>query len=92
MFDDSAEAVTIAFASLPGVGKLAAEHFALRAFDEPDAFPASDPVLRQMASIGHKPLAASALELLAETWRPWRAYSAMHLWYSAASSALPQIV
>jgi AraC family transcriptional regulator of adaptative response / DNA-3-methyladenine glycosylase II len=83
VFDNSAEEVTVAFASVPGVGKIAAEHFALRAFDEPDAFPASDPVLRQMAAIGHKPLATSALELLAETWRPWRAYSAMHLWHSA---------
>jgi AraC family transcriptional regulator of adaptative response / DNA-3-methyladenine glycosylase II len=92
VLDDSAEEVTVAFASLPGVSKLAAEHFALRAFDEPDAFPASDPVLRQMASFGHKALAASALELLAETWRPWRAYSAMHLWCAAAGSALPQIV
>jgi AraC family transcriptional regulator of adaptative response / DNA-3-methyladenine glycosylase II len=83
-FDDSVEEVAATFATLPGIGKLAAEYLALHAFDEPDAFPASDPVLRQMAGIGRKPLAARALELLAETWRPWRGYAAMHLWHAAA--------
>ena len=28
---------------------------------------------------------ASALTRIAEAWRPWRAYAAMHLWHALAS-------
>jgi AraC family transcriptional regulator of adaptative response / DNA-3-methyladenine glycosylase II len=55
--------------SLPGVGPWTAEYVAMRALGDPDAYPASDLVLRRRAD------AATAAR-----WSPWRAYAAMHLW------------
>jgi len=50
---------------------------------ETDAFPAADVgLLRAMAGeFGHRPSPA-ALLVRAESWRPWRAYAALHLWAS----------
>jgi AraC family transcriptional regulator of adaptative response / DNA-3-methyladenine glycosylase II len=61
---------------LPGVGDWTAEYVAMRAVHWPDAFPASDLVLRRAAG----DLSPARLSRLAEPWRPWRAYAAMHLW------------
>ena len=61
---------------IPGVGAWTAEYVAMRALHWPDAFPASDLVLRRNA--GH--LTTAALRRAAEAWRPWRAYAAMQLW------------
>ena len=47
----------------------------MRAFGEPDAFPAGDLVLRQVSGLD-----ARALERAAEAWRPYRAYAALHFW------------
>jgi AraC family transcriptional regulator of adaptative response / DNA-3-methyladenine glycosylase II len=47
--------------SVCGVDESTANYIAMRAFGEPDAFPASAP------------------RSIPETWRPWRAYAAMHL-------------
>ena len=60
---------------VPGIGPWTAEYIIMRAVHWPDAFPASDLVLRRVAGV-------SAAQLLrrAEEWRPWRAYAAMHLW------------
>ena len=70
-----------------GVGDWTAHYVALRALGEPDAFPASDLGLLAGASsclsAGRKFTPAS-LERRAETWRPWRAYAAMHLWSAYA--------
>lgn len=60
--------------ALPGVGPWTAEYLAMRALGHPDAFPATDLVLRQSAAalgIGDSPRAA---------WAPWRSYAALHLW------------
>jgi len=58
--------------ALPGIGPWTVEYVAMRALADPDAFPATDLVLRR----------ALAQRAIAETgrWRPWRAYAAMHLW------------
>lgn len=69
---------------LPGIGDWTANYVALRALGEPDAFPASDLVLRRMAAGDQAPLSVRELESRAEAWRPWRAYAAMHLWRAAA--------
>jgi len=61
---------------LPGIGTWTAEYIVMRAVHWPDAFPASDLVLRR-ASGG---MTAARLHREAERWRPWRAYAAMHLW------------
>jgi len=68
---------------LPGVGEWTAQYIALRALHDPDAFPAGDLGLQRALSrsLGQRPTAA-ALLARAETWRPWRAYAAQHLWAS----------
>ena len=70
--------------ALPGIGEWTAQYIAMRQLREPDAFPAADiGLMRAMAnSEGVRPT-ASALLARAETWRPWRAYAAQHLWASA---------
>ncbi|MDQ3692530.1 MAG: helix-turn-helix domain-containing protein [Chloroflexota bacterium] len=69
--------------SLPGIGEWTAQYIALRALRETDAFPAADVgLLRAMeGEFGHRPSPA-ALLVRAESWRPWRAYAALHLWAS----------
>lgn len=57
---------------LPGIGEWTAQYIAMRAFSEPDAFPATD--------LGLIHAAGADVALQAEQWRPWRAYAAMHLW------------
>ncbi len=68
--------------SIPGIGPWTAEYIAMRALRDPDAFPVSDLGLRKGASRGENPLTTKQLEKLSESWRPWRAYAAMHLWKS----------
>jgi AraC family transcriptional regulator, regulatory protein of adaptative response / DNA-3-methyladenine glycosylase II len=73
--------------SIRGVGEWTAQYIALRALREPDAFPASDiGLLRGAAGIdGVRPSPASLLHR-AESWRPWRAYAAQHLWTAQAAA------
>jgi AraC family transcriptional regulator of adaptative response / DNA-3-methyladenine glycosylase II len=61
---------------LPGIGPWTAEYIAMRGVHWPDAFPSSDLVLRRNAG----DLTSPQLLRVAEAWRPWRAYAAMHLW------------
>ncbi|HEY4044428.1 MAG TPA: AlkA N-terminal domain-containing protein [Rhodopila sp.] len=70
--------------ALPGIGEWTAQYIAMRQLREPDAFPAADiGLMRAMAdSAGLRPT-VTALLARAETWRPWRAYAAQHLWASA---------
>lgn len=63
---------------LPGIGEWTAQYVAMRALRWPDAFPASD--LGLMHALGEKN--PRKVQALAERWRPWRAYAAMHLWRS----------
>ena len=62
--------------ALEGIGPWTAHYIALRAFGEPDAFPAADLGLRRAAGN----LSARDLEARAESWRPWRGYAAVYLW------------
>ena len=73
-----------------GIGDWTAHYIAMRACREPDAFPESDVgLLRGAAQDGRRPTPAQLLER-AETWRPWRAYAAHHLWaVDPASSTRP---
>lgn len=68
--------------ALPGFGPWTAEYIALRAFGEPDAFPASDLGLLKAKIWGEAGITARALTERAEAWRPWRAYAAVYLWQS----------
>jgi AraC family transcriptional regulator of adaptative response / DNA-3-methyladenine glycosylase II len=68
---------------LPGIGDWTAQYIAMRALDHPDAFPASDLGLRQALRNGADRLpTARELQVIAERWRPWRAYAAVCLWQS----------
>lgn len=62
---------------IPGIGPWTAEYVAMRALRDPDAFPHSDLGLLHALKID-KP---GKLQALAEKWRPWRAYAAVHLWH-----------
>ena len=61
---------------LPGIGEWTAEYIAMRALNEPDAFPASDLGLLRASGLDDP----RTLQARAEAWRPWRAYAAMYLW------------
>jgi len=71
-------------AAVPGIGAWTAHYIAMRALDEPDAFPAADLGLRRALGHGAAPLEPARVAELAEAWRPWRAYAAMHLWAGLA--------
>jgi len=66
--------------ALPGVGEWTAQYIAMRALREPDAFPAADiGLMRAMDDGGGRP-SPQALLARSQSWRPWRAYAALHLW------------
>ncbi len=72
--------------AIRGVGEWTAQYIALRALRETDAFPASDiGLLRGAAKLDGERSTSTRLLNRAESWRPWRAYAAQHLW--AADSA-----
>lgn len=79
------EEVAARLRALPGVGEWTVQYLLLRALGEPDAFPAGDLGLRRAAGDGGGLLSERALAARAETWRPWRAYAALHLWTERAS-------
>ena len=45
-----------------------------------DAFPAADLGLRRALANGRGVPSAPALLRIADAWRPWRGYAAIHLW------------
>lgn len=75
------------FRSIRGVGEWTAQYIALRALRETDAFPATDVGLLRGARLvdGIRPSPGSLLRR-AESWRPWRAYAAQHLWAAQADA------
>jgi 3-methyladenine DNA glycosylase/8-oxoguanine DNA glycosylase len=87
LFDEPSHEVMRALCALPGVGRWTAEYVALRGLGEPDAFPTGDLILRRRASAGERPLTASALEVRAERWRPFRGYAVFLLWEAGARGA-----
>ncbi len=76
--------------ALPGIGPWTAHYVALRALAHPDAFPAGDLVLQKTIPTDGRRMTAKALEAHAEAWRPWRAYSVIHLWRAAAEAVKPR--
>ncbi len=78
--DADVRQVTAHLTELPGVGPWTADYIAMRALHWPDAFPAGDLALQRAAG----GLTAGRLRKLAEPWRPWRSYAAMHLWMKAS--------
>lgn len=76
-------AIAAKLQAIPGIGPWTSEYIAMRALRWPDAFPAGD--LGLLKATGLK--SAKSLASLSESWRPWRAYAAMHLWASLRNSS-----
>jgi len=74
--------------ALPGFGPWTAQYWALRALRDSDAFPAADVALLRHPAVADNGLRPTPKALLAraESWRPWRAYAAQHLWTSDAET------
>jgi AraC family transcriptional regulator of adaptative response / DNA-3-methyladenine glycosylase II len=68
-----------ALGAISGIGDWTTQYVAMRALNEPDAFPSGDLVLRRMAG----DCSARELERRSQAWRPWRAYAVMLLWQAA---------
>jgi AraC family transcriptional regulator of adaptative response / DNA-3-methyladenine glycosylase II len=83
--DATLEDFVARWTALPGIGPWTAHYIALRALGHPDAFPADDLVLQRSLPADGSRLPARVLDAQAEAWRPWRAYSVIHLWRDAAS-------
>jgi len=76
------EAARAALLALPGIGPWTASYIRMRALGDRDAFPASDlGVVKALAALSPRTAVAS-ISGLAERWRPYRAYAALHLWRS----------
>lgn len=72
--------------AIRGIGEWTAQYIAFRVIREPDAFPATDiGLLRGAASIDGMKIRPADLLRRAESWRPWRAYAAQHLWAAATA-------
>jgi len=94
LFDPDREAGEFVrrFSALRGIGPWTAHYVAMRALHAPDAFPASDLVLRKRLATeasGVLPTVAE-VERRAAAWKPYRAYAAMLLWRTSATSIRPQ--
>jgi AraC family transcriptional regulator of adaptative response / DNA-3-methyladenine glycosylase II len=71
-----------ALVRIKGIGPWTAQYIAMRALGRRDAFPAGDLGIRKaLARKGRKPTEAQVVRI-AESWRPYRSYAAMHLWNS----------
>ena len=73
-----------------GLGERECHYIAMRVFGDPDAFPLYDHALRQAVSAKPFEVYPVELERIAEPWRPWRAYAAMHLWLEAETAVRDQ--
>lgn len=85
---DDLDAMRAALLALPGIGPWTVEYVAMRAWRDPNAWPATDLVLMQ-AIAARDPALVRAPQQRARTdaWRPFRAYAAMHLWNEVADRA-----
>ena len=84
---DRAE-VAAALLAVPGIGPWTEQYIAMRGLCDPDAFLPSDlGVRRALEALGVPWRGPREAALLAEPWRPWRAYALQHLW--SALSAPP---
>ena len=64
--------------AIPGIGEWTAQCISMRALGNKDAFPHTDLGLMKALNEKNK----KRILDIAEAWRPWRAYGAMHLWKS----------
>ena len=87
--DPSADPAEVerALLALPGIGPWTAGYIAMRALADPDAFLATDLGVRRALQRLDAADDPRAIATMAESWRPWRAYAAVHLWNTLAQPA-----
>jgi AraC family transcriptional regulator of adaptative response / DNA-3-methyladenine glycosylase II len=79
------EAFCASLTAIKGIGDWTAQYVAMRVLKYPDAFPATD--LGLLKALMHPERTTPAvIRQRAEAWRPWRAYAAMLMWNSLATS------
>lgn len=71
--------------ALPGIGRWTAQYIALRALAWPDAWPTGDVAMAKALGV----VRARDADAMAEVWRPWRGYAALHLWRRLAEGGAP---
>jgi AraC family transcriptional regulator, regulatory protein of adaptative response / DNA-3-methyladenine glycosylase II len=82
---DRAE-VAAALLEIPGIGPWTQQYIAMRGLCDPDAFlPGDLGVRRALEALGVPWRGPREAALLAESWRPWRAYALQHLWGALAA-------
>ncbi|MGZ3642939.1 MAG: AlkA N-terminal domain-containing protein [Ktedonobacteraceae bacterium] len=81
---DQAQTITHLL-QIPGIGPWTTSYVAMRALGDPDAFPATDLGLRRAFEQLGQPSNSINIEKHAQSWRPWRAYGAHHLWANLAA-------
>ena len=65
---------------IKGIGDWTAHYIAMRALNDPNAFPYSDLILRRAAAPPDTTLTPKQLLDLSRQWQPWRAYAVILLW------------
>ncbi|NKB31484.1 MAG: helix-turn-helix domain-containing protein [Pseudomonadales bacterium] len=65
--------------TIKGIGEWTAFYIAMRALNDPNAFPYSDLILRRAIDKDEE-LTPKQLLLRSEPWQPWRAYAVILLW------------
>jgi AraC family transcriptional regulator of adaptative response / DNA-3-methyladenine glycosylase II len=80
------DAVTERLLALPGIGPWTVSYIRLRALGDPDAFLPSDLGVRRALEARGLPGDPASAALLAEAWRPWRAYALQYLWSGPVAS------
>ncbi len=71
--------------SVKGIGEWTAHYMAMRALNDPNAFPYSDLILRRAAHPEGETMTPKQLLARSEPWQPWRAYAVIFLWRHYAS-------
>ncbi len=66
--------------SVKGIGEWTAQYMAMRALNDPNAFPHSDLILRRAAHPQGETMTPKQLLVKSEPWQPWRAYAVILLW------------
>ncbi len=65
---------------IKGIGEWTAHYIAMRALNDPNAFPHSDLILCRAARPPGQQLTPKQLLALSSSWQPWRAYAVILLW------------
>jgi len=82
--DRTLEEFLTRWTALPGIGVWTAHYLALRALGHPDAFPITDFTHPQLPAPNDAMFDTRRWLAVADRWRPWRGYAAVHLWHVAS--------